>query len=145
MSDDSRIISGKQPLNLEQAIRYLKEHQKHVKEDIKKQVAESKISIAPVNDRIRYLKYCVTLLDDVDEDVYRLMPVNIRTMYSRRELAEFFRWFLTQKIHFATDQRLAKETGVPLDLIKDIDVYAQEAVFRAIKYKREKGVALVGG
>ena len=145
MTDDSRIISGKQPLNLEQAIRYLKEHVKHVKEDIKKQVASSQISVAPVNDRIRYLKYCITLMNDVDEDVYRLMPVNIRTMYSRRELAEFFRWFLMQKIYFATDERLAKVTGVPLDLIKDIEAYAMEAVSRAIKYKKDKGVALVGG
>ena len=141
---DERIISGKQPLNLEQAIRYLKEHQKHVKEEIKKQVASSQISIAPVNDRIKYLTYCISLLEDVDEDVYRLMPVNIRTIYSRRELAKFFRWFLMQKIYFATDERLAKETGVPIDLIVGIEAYAMEAVSRSIKYKREKGIALVG-
>ncbi len=141
---DERIISGKQPLNIEQAIRYLKEHVKHVKEEIKKQVGKSQISVAPVNDRMKYLTYCISLLEEVDEDLLRMMPVNIRTIYSRRELAEFFRWFLTQKIHFATDERLAKETGVPLDLIKDIDIYAQEAVFRAIKKVKQTGIPLVG-
>ncbi len=144
MHDDDLIISGKRPLNLEQAIRYLKEHSKKVKADIKKQVDSSQITIAPVNDRIKYLTYCISLLEEVDEDLLRLMPVNIRTLYSRRELAEFFKWFLTQKIYFATDERLVKETGVPLDLIKDIEVYAQEAVFRAIKYKRATGIPLVG-
>lgn len=143
MSDD-RIASGAQPLTLEQSINYLRERSKTVKAEIKQKLASSQISVAPVNDRIKYLTYCISLLDTVDEEILRMMPVNIRTIYSRRELAEFFRWFLTQKIYFATDERLAKETGVPLDLIKDIDVYAQEAVFRAIKLKREKGIALVG-
>lgn len=142
--NDDRIASGAQPLTIEQAINYLREHSKTVKAEIKQKLASSQISIAPVNDRIKYLNYCISLLEEVDEDILRMMPVNIRTIYSRRELAEFFRWFLTQKIYFATDERLAKETGVPLDLIKDIDVYAQEAVFRAIKLKREKGIALVG-
>jgi glutaminase len=142
---DNLISQGKIPLTIEQAINYLREHQKTVKEEIKKQVASSQISIAPVNDRIKYLTYCISLLEEVDEDILRLMPVNIRTMYSRRELAEFFRWFLTQKIYFATDERLAKETGVPLDLIKDIDAYAQEAVFRAIKHIKQVGIPIVGG
>jgi hypothetical protein len=144
MHDDSLIISGKQPLTLEQAINYLCEHQKHVREDIKKEALSQQVTIAPVNDRIKYLAYCISLLDEVDEDLLRLMPVNIRTMYSRRELAEFFKWFLGQKVYFATDEQLAHETGVPLNLIKDIDLYAQEAVFRAIKHKRQVGVPLVG-
>jgi len=143
--DDALIISGKKPLNIEQAIRYLKKHQKRVKADIKKQVESSQITIAPINDRIKYLTYCISLLEEVDEDLLRLMPVNIRTAYSRKELGEFFRWFLTQKIYFATDEKLSHETGVPLDLIKDIDIYAQEAVFRAIKKKRETGISILGG
>jgi hypothetical protein len=142
---DDLIVSGKKPLTLEQAINYLREHQKTVKADIKKQVESSQITIAPVNDRIKYLKYCISLLDEVDEDLLRLMPVNIRTIYSRRELAEFFRWFLMEKIYFASDEKLAKETGVPLDLIKDIDIYAQEAVFRAIKKVKQTGLPLIGG
>jgi hypothetical protein len=141
---DDRIASGAQPVSLEQALNYLRAKSKTMKDDIKKKLASSQISVAPVNDRIKYLTYCISLLEEVDEDVYRLMPVNIRTMYSRRELAEFFRWFLTQKIHFATDQRLAKETGVPIDLIKDIDIYAQEACFRAIKKVKQAGLPLVG-
>jgi hypothetical protein len=141
---DERIQSGKQPLTIEQAINYLREHQKTVKEDIKKQVAGSPITVAPVNDRIKYLKYCISLLDEVDEDLLRIMPINIRTLYSKRELGDFFKWFLNQKIYFATDERLARETGVPINLIKDIDVYAQEAVFRAIKKIKNDGIPLVG-
>src|SRR4030042_496910 len=126
MSDslDKRIQAGEYPLNIEQAINYLREHKKKVKAEIKKEAEGSPITIAPVNDRIKYLKYCISCLEIVDEDLLRLMPVNIRTMYSRRELAEFFRWFLTQKIYFTSDKKLVQETGVPLKLIADIDIYA---------------------
>jgi len=144
MTLDDRIIAGKEPLSIERALNFLKEHRKKVKADIHEQVKSAQVTIAPVNDRIKYLKYCISLLEEVDEDLLRMMPVNIRTIYSRRELADFFKWFLTEKIYYASDEKLAKETGVPIDLIKDIDIYAQEAVFRAVKHNRDSGIPLVG-
>lgn len=130
--------------SIEQAWNVLKRRWNKVKERIKKEASQQPITIAPPEDRIRYLRYCISLLQEVDEDLMRLMPVNIRTIHSRHEMAEFFRWFLMMKINGAGDRWMAKETGVPLNTIHDIEIYAQEAVWRAIKHKRDVGVPLVG-
>jgi len=142
---DKLIREGKKALNLEQAMNYLKNHRKHVAKEIKEQAQESKISIAPEDDRLRYLRYCISLLKVVDEDIMRLMPENIRVMYSNKEMANFFRWFLELRLQHASFKYLSHEVGVPEKLLKTLDVCAQEAVYRAIDRARKTGIPLVGG
>ena len=130
---------------LEQAANYLREKRETIKEDIKKEASHQDITVAPAEDRHRYLQYCISLLEEVDNDIMGMLPDNIRNSYSRRDMAQFFRAFLGMKICHYSDERIASEFGVPVKLVKTLDVLAQEAVFRAVKEKREKGIPILGG
>lgn len=115
-----------------------------MKEDIKKEASKQQVTTAPEEDRYKYLTYCISLLTKLDADLMWRLPDNIRTSYSQTEMAEFFRAFLGMKLCHYSDERIAKEFGVPLNTIKNLDIIGQEAVYRAIKRKRETGIPLVG-
>ena len=136
----------KQPYyNFEQAVNYLSEKKETLKEDIHKEAGEQKITTAPEGDRQRYLKYCISLLDEVDGDLMSKLPDNIRNSYTQKEMAMCFKMFLGMKIAHQSDEYIAHEFGVPLNVVQNLNVLAQEAVWRAIKRKREVGTPLVGG
>ena len=147
MSDDILLYgSDNRPFkSVEQAWNILKARYKAVIAKTKKEAGKQPITIAPEEDRLRYLRYCISVLTEVDSDLLNLMPENIRVGYSRRELANMFRWFLNRKINGASDEKISKETGVPLNIIENVNIYAQEAVYRAIAKARKDGIPLVGG
>ena len=130
--------------SIEQAWNLMKDRYKAMKKKIIAEARQQPITIAPPEDRERYLGYCISLLKEVDEDLMRLMPVNIRTIHSNREMADFFRWFLMMKVRGASDKYMAKKTGVPIEIIHNIEIYAQEAVFRAVKKAKATGLPIVG-
>jgi hypothetical protein len=144
-SDSSTHDPAQKHFTIEEAANFLKEKKETFKEDIKKEAQKQQATIAPEGDKKRYLKYCISLLEMVDNDLMLKLPDNIRVSYSRKDMANFFKAFLSYKIDGYSDRVIAKTFGVPLNAVKNIDILAQEAVWRRIKELKESGIPLVGG
>lgn len=131
-------------LNFEQAVNKLKKSAKAAPEEIKKEAKKQPASLALPDDRRRYLKYCISLLDTVDSDLTRRMPENIKVKYSNKDFALMFKTFLLCHVEGASIKSIAKHFHISSTLVEDILFLAQIAVKRAIEKKRKYGIPLVG-
>jgi hypothetical protein len=134
----------KQLFNIEMAGNYLKAKKETLKADVQAEANKQQITTAPEEDRVKYLEYCVSLLEEVDSDLLFKLPDNIRTSYTKKGLAGFFKAFLKMRINGASNKYIAKMCQVPLNVVDNINILAQEAVYRRITYLKRTGLPLVG-
>jgi hypothetical protein len=134
----------KRTFTIEQAGNFLEEKKKTLKADVQAEANQHPITTAPEEDRIKYLEYCVSLLEEVDSDLLFKLPDNIRTSYTKKGLAGFFKAFLKMRINGASNKYIAKMCQVPLNVVDNINILAQEAMWRRIKHLRTNGIPLVG-
>jgi len=129
----------------EQAVNWIEEKKKTLKDDVQKEANQQQLSVAPRKDRYRYLTYCVSLLDRIDSDLILRLPSQVRTLYSNKELVEFFKALLGMRVVGYSHSRIAMEFGVPSLVVRNLEIIAQEAVKRRLHQLNSRGIPLVGG
>ena len=131
--------------SIESAGRWIKERtydflRKSVKAD--KQVKDFQPSVAPEQDRQKYLLYCISLLENVSPGVMRQLPSQLRlaNSLSSKQVAMLMRRFMIDKIYRNYScKEMAVIYQVPESVVTTFDNLCQIAVKEAIeKTKREK-------
>jgi DNA-directed RNA polymerase specialized sigma24 family protein len=113
----------KKPMNIEQAGNYLKEKAKTSSEDIKKEAAKQQISVAPPEDKKKFLMYCINRVDN--KQLKALLTVRVIHGWSYKRIAQYF--------------------NVSVDQVKALEKVAIEAVKEAITITRNTNIPIIGG
>ena len=136
--------------NLNSAWNWLKEKKEKLKngtlkEEIKKDVSSSPISMAQGEDREKYLKYCISLLDDVPRGIVRSIPSQLRMAngLSGPSLAKMMQSFMLLKLTMS-EERMALAFRVEVKVIRQFEDLCMLSVQEAIRKRKLDGVPIVG-
>ncbi len=142
-------IAPKQPLTISQAFNFLKNTADRIAAKIKKAVKDnSKISVAPPRDRVRFLKYGISLLEKVDSEnmeLFYTVTGKSKHMYSNTELAVMFKQLLTLRTHGYSIEQIGYVLHTAPDILKKVEMIAVVSVNRAIEKAQVDKVPLLGG
>jgi len=143
MEDKHRVF------NLEQAGNYLKELKNKLVTKIKKAVSnEAKISTAFPKDRIKFLAYAISLLDNVSrENIHLFCKVTGKSLnlYSGTELADWFKKLLILRINGYSLRQIAYILKTPPETLEKVEQIALMAVSEIIEKTKVGALPLVGG
>ena len=138
----------KKPLNLEQAGNYLKEKDKTLKEDMKKDVKKAPISLAPPKDRHNYIMYGISLMVSIPESIknrWCLLVGKSPAMYSTQEVRNILRKLLVLRLNNYSIKDIAHHMKSTEKIIEKVEELATEAVKLAIERKKNTGIPIIGG
>ena len=138
----------KKPLNLEQAGNYLKEKDKTLKEDMKKDVKKAPISLAPPKDRHNHIMYGISLMVSIPESIknrWCLLVGKSPTMYSTQEVRNILRKLLVLRLNNCSIKDIAHHMKSTEKIITKVEELAKEAVKLAIERKKNTGIPIIGG
>lgn len=139
---------NQKPMSIEQAGNYLAEKRETVEEDIKAEVKKNPISVAPPRDRIKYLQYGLSLMEDISEHMKIMWCTAANRapgMYTTKEVCELMKKHLFLRMHGYSDKYLAKYLHETEDTLRQCEVVAVAAVKIAIAKRMATSVPLVGG
>lgn len=137
------------PLSIEQAFNWLKEKKDNLFKKAKQDVSDqAKISLAPPEDRRKYLSYGISLLRDVSSEnmrqFYRVSGKSPR-LYSSSELAELYRKLLTLRVNGYSIKMIAFYLKVEPAILEKVEVLAMAAAEGSIERAKVGAVPLLGG
>lgn len=98
-------------MSIEQAGNYIKEKTENAKHDIKQEVKDKPISFASVEDRVKFLKYGISLLNNIsefDKNKWCKITGKAEAMYSTKEVTKIIRQLLVLRVN-----------GYPIKVIAD--------------------------
>lgn len=135
------------PLSIGQAINFIKEKSANVENDAKQEALKNPISTADVKDRIKYLQYGISLLNDVSPAIqHALCKAGLnRELYSGRELARMLKALMNLKIHGYTNAAIGRSFGVDENTVKNLEIVALEAIKTEIERRNIKQIPIFGG
>jgi len=136
------------PLSIEQAGNFLKEKVKTMPEDTKKEAKKQPISIAPTEDRTRYLMYGISILTDVSESIkskWCTLTGKSTGLYSTKEVCQMLRKILVLRINGYTIKNIAHHLKSPETEVSQSENLAVSAIKENIRIKKNRDIPILGG
>lgn len=127
------------PLSIEQAGNYLKEKTKTMAADLKKEVKNKPVSLAPPEDRKKFLIYGMSLLVDVTESeksTFCIITKKTPVLYTTKDVARILRQILALGINGCTIRQMAHHLKEEVSTMEKVDEFAKFAAMGAIKKKK---------
>ena len=146
MSDNGK----KEPKNLsiEQAGNYLKEKDKTMAEDVKKQTKDMAISFATPEDRHRFLMYGLSLLTDVSEsakNAFCAITNKTNALHSTREAAGMLRKLMVLRINGYSRENISHHLKESVPTIGKCEELAMKVMVELIQRAKGSGLPIIGG
>ena len=135
-------------LSIDQAFNFVEELKETAEAETKKKVDDASISMALPRDRVRFLSYGISLLDDVTEtDKYEFCRItnHAPVCYTTKDVAHIFRTLLMARIEHISYVEISYHIKATIDEIKKVEDLAKLALKRAIDKVRASGYPLIGG
>lgn len=137
------------PLSIEQAGNFLAEKKETLEVDAKTEARKAPITVAPVQDREKYLSYCISLLENIserDKNLWCKIANKPPAMYTTMEVADMLKKVLTLRIMGRyTYEHIAKYLHCQPKVVEQTEDLAVAVVRKAIEDRKLVGVPLIGG
>jgi hypothetical protein len=131
----------------EEAVNIIEEKKETHLADDKAEAQKAPISYASPDDRIKYLMYCIDLIDNVGESAkneFCKIVGRPYAMYSTMDVTKIMRIFLTLRVHGLHPKTIAKRIGVEENIIDKVDLLGKVIVKQAIENTKMNGIPIVG-
>ena len=136
------------PLSIEQAGNFLKEKDKTMRADAKKEAAKNPISVAPPKDRSAFLMYGISLLTSISEtnkNKWCTVAGKQPSMYTTKEALKNLRAILILRINGYSIKEISHHLRVTEDIVLKSEALAIQTIREAISRVKATKVPIIGG
>ena len=136
------------PMSIEQAGNFLKEKQKTVAEDMKKEAKEAPISFASPEDRKKYLIYGISLMTDISEQAkndFCSITGRAASLFTTKEVSLLLRKFLVLRINGYSLENLQYHLKTNKIILSKVESLALRTIKEIIDRKCNSKIPVIGG
>jgi len=136
------------PMSIEQAGNFLKEKNETMADDSKRAAKDAPISFASPEDRVKYLIYGISLLEDITEGTkvsWCMINNKAPALYTTKGVCDMLRKLLVLRINGYSAKQIAYHLHTTEICIDQSERLGITAIAEAIRKKRGTEIPLIGG